>query len=73
VAIAQNVQGQEQAWSEVVFTDPIASQSGTLFIVIEYPESDTPQEGLPILGVGYANEESSYHYFVSGDGESGSR
>jgi len=56
-----------------VFTDPIASQSGTLFIVIEYPESDTPQEGLPILGVGYANEESSYHYFVSGDGESGSR
>ena len=52
VAIALNVQGQEQAWSEVAFNEPIASQSGMLFIVIEYPENDAPQEGQPVLGVG---------------------
>ena len=69
VAIAQNVQGQEHAWSEVAFTDPIASQSGTLFIVIEYPENYAPETGQPVLGVGYANLESPRHYFVTGDGQ----
>lgn len=69
VAIAQNVHGQEQAWSEVAFSDPIASQSGTLFIVIEYPENYAPETGQPVLGVGYANHESPHHYFVTGDGQ----
>ncbi len=69
VMVAQDVQGQEQAWSEVAFTSPIASQSGTLFIVIEYPEGYTPEPGQPVLGVGYANRETANHYFVTGDGQ----
>ncbi len=69
VTIAQNVQGQEKAWSEVAFTEPIASQSGTLFIVIEYPANYAPEPGQTVLGVGYANHESQHHYFVSGDGQ----
>lgn len=69
VAVAVDVLGLDQAWSEVVFTDPVASQSGTLFIVMEYPENYTPQPGLSALGVGYALEASTRHYFVTGDGE----
>ena len=68
VVIAQNVQGQDHAWSAVTFNDPIASQSGTLFIVIEYPQNYAPQSGQPALGVGYANVDADRHYFVTGDG-----
>lgn len=69
VALAEDVQGQEQEWSNVVFASPVASESGTLFIIVEYPANyAAPVEG-SALGVGYADEAAAYPYFVSGDGE----
>jgi hypothetical protein len=47
----------------------VASQSGTLFVVLEYPANYAPVPGQPALGVGYANETTEHHCFVTGDGE----
>ena len=68
VAVAQDVNGQDNGWSQVSFSDPVASQSGTLFILLEYPQNYSPQPGDPVLGVGYANEAADRHHFVTGDG-----
>lgn len=69
VAVGQDVRGQEQAWSELAFMVPVASQSGTLFVVLEYPANYAPASGATPLGVGYANETAEHHCFVTGDGE----
>lgn len=68
VVVAEDVHGLERAWSEVAFTAPVASQSGTLFLVIAYPANYSPPQGQVGLGVGYASAESADHYFVTGDG-----
>ena len=68
VTVVQNVRGLNRAWSEVDFANAVASQSGTLFVVMKYPANYAPEAGQPVLGVGYANEDSPHHYFVSGDG-----
>lgn len=70
VTVAENVQGQDQVWCEVEFTAPVASESGTLFVIVEYPTNySSPVDG-PSLGVGYALVDSPHPYFVTGDGES---
>lgn len=69
VAVAEGVQGVEQGWSEVSFATPVASESGTLFVVLEYPPGYSPPVGQAALGVGYAEAESPLWYFVTGDGE----
>jgi hypothetical protein len=38
-----------------------------LFVLLQYPENYSPQPGEEVLGVGYANEESEHHFFVTGD------
>lgn len=68
IVIADDVQGNDGIWSELSFSDPVASESGTLFILLQYPENYAPQAGEPVLGVGYANSESTEHFFVTGDG-----
>lgn len=68
VSVADSVTGLNEAWSEVAFSVPVASQSGTLFVIMEYPSNYAPAPGEPVLGVGYANEASPHHYFVTGDG-----
>lgn len=62
VTLADSVPGQEQQWSTATFAAPVASESGTLFIVFEYPAQ------APEAGIGYAPENGQYPYFVSGDG-----
>jgi hypothetical protein len=69
ITVAEHVQGVEQGWSEITFSVPVASQSGTLFVLLEYPESYAPVAGQAALGVGYADAESPLRYFVTGDGE----
>ncbi len=69
VTVAKDVRGQDQAWSEVDFSSAVASQSGTLFVVMRYPANYAPEVGQPALGVGYATGDSPRRYFVSGDGE----
>lgn len=63
VALADSVPGQEQQWSAVTFAAPVASESGTLFIVFQYPAQVSG------AGIGYAPEPGEYPYFVTGDGE----
>lgn len=69
VTVAENAQGVEQGWSELTFDMPVASQSGTLFVLLEYPENYAPVNGQSALGVGYAEVASPRRYFVTGDGE----
>ncbi len=70
VVVAEDVHGLAQTWSEVTFTTPVASLSGTLFVVLAYPANYSPPAGQPGLGVGFADAESADHYFVTGDGAS---
>jgi hypothetical protein len=58
---------QNNGWSQVSFGDPVASQSCTLLILIEYPQNYNPQPNVPALGVGYANEAADRHHFVTED------
>jgi hypothetical protein len=69
VVVAQNAQGVEQGWSELLFDLPVASQSGRLFVVLEYPENYTPPAQQTALGVGFARDEATFDYYVTGDGE----
>lgn len=71
----QDVQGQNQGLSETAFSSPVASETGTIFIIVEYPPNyAAPAEG-PALGVGYVREyadagkQAANPYFVTGDGE----
>lgn len=68
VTLAEGVTGADQAWSEVQFATPVASQSGTLFLMVEYPPDYTPPAEGPALGVGFSREEALYSHFVTGDG-----
>ncbi|MDP2324180.1 MAG: FlgD immunoglobulin-like domain containing protein [Gammaproteobacteria bacterium] len=69
VTVAENALGAEQGWSELTFDMPVASQSGTLFVLLEYPENYAPVNGQSALGVGYADIASPRRYFVTGDGQ----
>jgi hypothetical protein len=70
VTVAQDIAGSEQEWSAVQFATPVASESGTLFLIVEYPADYAPPAAGPALGVGFAHEQATYPYYVSGDGES---
>lgn len=69
VVVANNAHGVELGWSELLFDLPVASQSGTLFVVLEYPENYTPPAEQTALGVGFARAEAPLDYYVTGDGE----
>lgn len=69
VTVAQDIAGLEQEWSAVQFATPVASESGTLFLIIDYPADYAPPAEGPALGVGFAHEQATYPYYVSGDGE----
>lgn len=75
VSVAEDVHGQDQGMSEATFSSPVASETGTMFIIVEYPPNyAAPAEG-PALGVGYVREggdagkQAAHPYFVTGDGE----
>ncbi len=69
VVAVENVTGVDEGWSEVAFATPVASQSGTLFVVMEYPANYEPAAGGTGLGVGWSEEAAQYSHFVTGDGE----
>jgi hypothetical protein len=69
VVVAQNAQGIENSWSQLAFDVPVASQSGTLFVLLEYPANYAPAAGQPTLGVGFAHDTAPFAYYVTGDGE----
>lgn len=69
LVVAEETSGPENGWAELAFTEPIASLSGTLFVVLQYPANYEPSEGEVPAGVGYSLEPTDAHYFVSGDGD----
>ena len=69
VPVAENIVGSEHEWSAIQFATPVASDSGTLFLIVEYPADYAPPAEGSALGVGFAHDQATYPYFVSGDGE----
>lgn len=67
--LAENIVGTDQQWSAIQFATPVASESGTLFLIVEYPADYAPPTEGPALGVGFTLEQTTWPYFVSGDGE----
>lgn len=68
VAVADSVVGSQESWSELEFTEPVGSSTGSLFLVMQYPPDYEPLEGITPLGVGYQNVENKSHHFVTADG-----
>lgn len=69
IVLGEEITGTENEWSEMVFTEPVASLTGTLFVVLQFPPNYTPVEGEFPVGVGYREQNGTTHYFVSGDGD----
>lgn len=68
IVAAEGITGTENAWSVAEFTQPVASQTGTLFAVFQYHAGYAPTEGATAHGIGYQMQDTPEHYFVSGDG-----
>ena len=69
ISLGENVIGSESDWSEMTFTEPVASLSGTLFVILQYPPNYIPVDGEVPVGVGFKEQIGAAHYFVSGDGD----
>ncbi len=69
IVLGENVTGTANEWSEMTFTEPVASLTGTLFVILQYPPNYDPVEGELPVGVGYKEQMGVAHYFVSGDGD----
>jgi hypothetical protein len=69
MSLAENVIGLENGWSELTFNESVASLTGTLFVILQYPVDYLPVEGAIPLGVGYTAQEGAGHFLVSGNGD----
>lgn len=69
VGLAQNIMGAAEAWSEITFSEPVASASGDLFLILEYPAGYAATDSTTPLGVGFATQEGSGCYYVTSEGE----
>ncbi len=69
--VAQDVQGESSEWSEVVFSEPIASSLGSLYLVFEFPLDQvlttSGSGGGP--GIGYLGSGEGCPGWLSGEGE----
>ena len=73
VLLVESAQGLENEWSASMFATPVASESGTLFILMEYPADYSPPAAGTALGVGWSREVARYPHFVTGDGQTWTR
>ncbi len=73
--VATGVGGSSLAWSEVVFSEPVAASVGSLYLVFAFPEGpEFTAEGLgggPAIGFGPVG--GGCQGWISGDGEEWSR
>ncbi len=67
--LAENVTGLENAWTEVEFSEPVASLNGSLFVILQYPAFYTPPENGLSMGIGYREFDGENSYFLSRDGD----
>lgn len=73
VVVANSVIGEEVAWSEFQFTEPMASETGTLYVIFQMP---VHQEGEQLgvgPAIGYTAIDVPSCVFVSPDGDDWSR
>lgn len=70
VSLADDVQGPAKDWAEITFTEPIASESGNLFLILQYPSGYASPDSATPLGVGYISKEGGGTYYMSSEGES---
>lgn len=68
LVMTEDVAGTQNGWSSVTFAQPVASQTGALFVAFQYQANYVPTSGEPIHGIGYLLQEDGAHYFVSGNG-----
>ena len=67
VSVVEDVPGEFEGWTEVSFGEPVASLSGSLYLIFEYPD------GIPVdgdgPGIGYRATDQMHIAYVSDDGE----
>ena len=69
--VAENVVGASSGWSTCTFSQPIAAESGGLYVIFEIPVgSDFTGEGFDGgAGVGYIENDQENRCWITGDGE----
>ncbi len=73
VAVASGAGGQEVAWSEVLFSEPMASETGTLYVIFQLPANEEGEQMGVGPAVGYVTTEEPSCVFVSPNGDDWSR
>lgn len=69
LVLAQAVGGQESGWSEVSFSEAVASETGTLYVIFQLPANESGVEPGVGPGFGHIEADSSSCVFLSGDGD----
>ena len=71
VIVAEDVLGETSGWSEIEFSEPIASASEALYVIFQLPANvEMSREGLDGgPGFGYQNTDGGPCVFVSPDGD----
>jgi len=73
VVVAEDLTGNRLAWSELVFSSPVASQSEALYVIFQLPPySNTSTDGEG-PGIGYSEMENAPCVFLSSDGNDWAR
>ena len=70
IVMAEDITGQENAMSELVFNEPVASLTESLFVIMQFPANYLPPEEGMSMGVGYSEGDGQNTYYLSSDGDS---
>ena len=73
VVVSSNVAGEEVTWSEVQFSEPMASETGTLYVIFQLPSNQEGEQMGVGPAIGYVTTEEPSCVFVSPDGDDWSR
>ena len=73
VVQAENVAGAEVAWSEIHFSEPMGSATGTLYVIFQLPAGMEGEQSGVGPAMGYVATDSPSCVFVSPDGDDWSR
>lgn len=69
VVAATNVTGEESQWSELVFAEPVGSESSSLYVIFQLPDGRECVGGGDGPGIGYAATDDVACVYVSDDGD----
>jgi len=67
--VGEDVQGMDGDWSELAFSEPVASESEALYVVFQLPPyAELDEEGNG-PGIGYSESDSTSCVYLSADGD----